>query len=349
MTQKENLDPVRNIPILEVADRLGIHVVKKKARCFNGHDNTPSLTFRVTHNTWKCFGSCGRGGDTIALVMEAGNLDFKQALDWFAENFSIDVRTRASPGRPYRAKVKKTRKPVVRKLAIEDSEFKKDPEVYKSIIDLCDIPTGRQSIDYLNSHAIPEKSMRQFGIKEITPSLGILKALVSAWGYERIYKCGLISGINDGRGGLIWNQTALLFPFYEGDYVVYIQARMLNGDPKFLNPKGVIKPMFNINRLSNMKRYQPLHICEGVPDAVALESAGLAAVAVLGAQSFNQEWVELLKRYDLVVLGDGDKAGANFTASIADKFLERGKAVKKMSLPQGMDVSDVLARSRGAR
>ncbi|MBU1208360.1 MAG: hypothetical protein KKH04_15775 [Proteobacteria bacterium] len=38
--------------------------------CVGGHDaRTPSLCFQPSKNLWHCFG-CGKGGDTIKLVME---------------------------------------------------------------------------------------------------------------------------------------------------------------------------------------------------------------------------------------------------------------------------------------
>ena len=119
---------------------------------------------------------------------------------------------------------------------------------------------------------------------------------------------------------------------------------MFKGDKKFLNLRGVAKPLFNADRLNGLPAGQTVHFCEGVPDAIALESKGLVAVGVLGATSFCAEWVDLFLKLKVVVLGDGDVAGAKFAKDISKFFMERGKPVQCMSLPKGKDVSDVLAQ-----
>ena len=88
-----------------------------------------------------------------------------------------------------------------------------------------------------------------------------------------------------------------------------------------------------------------MHLCEGVPDAIALESQGLAAVGILGATSFRADWVDQFLRFKVVLLGDGDAAGVKFANDISNFFMERGKAVQTMRLPKGKDVADVLAQA----
>jgi DNA primase len=144
---------------------------------------------------------------------------------------------------------------------------------------------------------------------------------------------------------LIWGTYAILFPFYDSGQISYIQARMFDGDIKFLNLRGIVKPLFNVNRLRGLPSGQTVHLCEGVPDAIALESQNLFAVGVLGATSFRAEWVDLFLKFKVVVLGDGDAAGAKFTKDISKFFISRGKPVQCMSLPEGKDVADVLTQS----
>src|ERR1035438_4329307 len=92
MNAKSDLSPIKQIPIVEVAKRLGIQVRGTKAMCFSGHDKaSPSLSFLKSRNTWRCFGACGKHGDGITLVMEKAQVDFKSALEWFARNFAVDV------------------------------------------------------------------------------------------------------------------------------------------------------------------------------------------------------------------------------------------------------------------
>lgn len=61
--------------------------------CFAGYDKrTPSLSFHVAKNFWKCFG-CDTSGDSIKLVMLARDCDFREAVNWLAEEFRIVLRS----------------------------------------------------------------------------------------------------------------------------------------------------------------------------------------------------------------------------------------------------------------
>ena len=84
-----NTNHIKEIPILEVAHRLGVQVNRnKKAICFIHSDEDPSLSFNTRENYFKCFG-CDETGDVIKLVMLYNNVDFKEALKWFEAEFGL--------------------------------------------------------------------------------------------------------------------------------------------------------------------------------------------------------------------------------------------------------------------
>ena len=78
---KYELQKLRDLPIEEVAERLGITVKHHKALCPFHDDKHPSLSFKVSKNTYCCF-VCGASGGTIDLVMRHLNKDFKEACRW---------------------------------------------------------------------------------------------------------------------------------------------------------------------------------------------------------------------------------------------------------------------------
>ncbi|MBE6318792.1 MAG: hypothetical protein E7081_07460 [Bacteroidales bacterium] len=49
---------LNELPIEEVADRLGIEVRRHKALCFKHDDHNPSITFSTSKNIYKCW-VCG--------------------------------------------------------------------------------------------------------------------------------------------------------------------------------------------------------------------------------------------------------------------------------------------------
>jgi DNA primase len=350
MNAKTDLSRLKQIPIVEVAERLGIQVRGTKAMCFMGHDKaSPSLSFLKSHNTWRCFGACGKHGDGITLVMEMEGLDFKSAVEWFARNFAVDV-TRQFRGPLRRGRIVRAKTHVVVQPAThEQKEFVTDSELYEWLIGKCDLVSSPAGIRYLNEHGISHESATRFNIRELRDPAQAFHKLVEKWGGPRVYRSGVAWGANGHPERLVWNSHALLFPFYEQGVVSYIQARMFHGEPKFLNPRGVPKPLFNADRLQKLKPGQLIHLCEGVPDAISIESHGLIAVGILGATSFRADWVDRFLKFKVVVLGDGDPAGTKFTRDISTFFLDRGKAVQCKPLPAGKDVADVLAQTRRSK
>lgn len=324
--------------------RLGIQVRGTKAMCFMGHDKaSPSLSFLRSRNTWRCFGACGKHGDGVTLVMEKEGLDFKSALEWFEQNFGVDV-TRQFRGQRKRPRLLKPKKTAVVVTPPQESEFIADPEVNTWFIAQCSSVSSPTGIKYLDSHGITSEAANRFNLRQLNRPELALRRLVEKWGEQRVYRTGIAWGNGGHPERLIWGSYALLFPIYDEGILTNIQARMFKGNMKFLNLRGVAKPLFNAGCLNGLVAGQTVHICEGVPDAISLESKGLVAVGVLGATSFRADWIDLFLKFKVVVLGDGDLAGAKFAKDISKFFMERGKPVKCMSLPKGKDVSDVLAQ-----
>ena len=86
--EKYELQKLRDLPIEGVAERLGLRVVHHKALCPFHDDRHPSLSFRVSKNTYRCF-VCGASGGTIDLVMRHLHVDFKEACRWLADENNI--------------------------------------------------------------------------------------------------------------------------------------------------------------------------------------------------------------------------------------------------------------------
>ena len=85
---KFELQKLRDLPIEGVAERLGLTVKHHKALCPFHDDKHPSLSFKVSKNTYRCF-VCGASGGTIDLVMRHLGKDFKEACRWLADEHNI--------------------------------------------------------------------------------------------------------------------------------------------------------------------------------------------------------------------------------------------------------------------
>ena len=92
------LQRLRDLPIEQVAERVGLHVERHKSLCPFHDDHRPSLTFHTRSNTFRCF-SCGARGGPIDLVMRRLQLGFPQACQWLMEGEGI-APLLATPPRP---------------------------------------------------------------------------------------------------------------------------------------------------------------------------------------------------------------------------------------------------------
>jgi DNA primase len=348
-----NLDEIRQLPIREVATRLGIKLLNgNKAMCFGGHDSrTPSLSFVPTKNIWKCFG-CDRKGNNIGLVMQCLELDFKDALEWFASEFGIrmgqDLPHQKDRTRKFASKRAQLEQRISKTASNDEIEFSPDPELYAWLIERCGAVSHDLGTNYLQSHGIHSDTANRFKVRELCDPIRAIGRMVQKWGAKRVFCSGLAWGNNGNPTGLIWSSYTILFPFLINGAIGYIQGRHFKKDPKYLNLRRIPKPLFNIDRLLTLPSGSFIHICEGVPDALALETCGLAAVAVLGASSFRPEWVEHFIPYNVVLLPDGDSGGNTFRRTILEMFKARGKAVQTIRVPKGKDAADVIAELGGA-
>ena len=87
---RQELQKLRDLPIEGVAERLGLTVKMHKSLCPFHEDSHPSLSFRVSKNTFRCF-VCGASGGPIDLVMRHLNFDFKAACRWLADGSWLTV------------------------------------------------------------------------------------------------------------------------------------------------------------------------------------------------------------------------------------------------------------------
>ena len=88
--EKYELQKLRDLPIEGVAERLGLRVSRHKSLCPFHEDNHPSLSFRVSKNTFRCF-VCGASGGPIDLVMKYLNKPFREACQWLADGSWLTV------------------------------------------------------------------------------------------------------------------------------------------------------------------------------------------------------------------------------------------------------------------
>ena len=88
--ERTDIQKLRELPIESVAERLGLTVTKHKAICPFHQDAHPSLSFRVSTNSFKCF-VCGAHGGVIDLAMHMLGKNFIETCEWLANENCIII------------------------------------------------------------------------------------------------------------------------------------------------------------------------------------------------------------------------------------------------------------------
>lgn len=86
---KYELQKLRDLSIIGVAERLGLRVTRYKSLCPFHDDHNASLSFCVRKNTCRCFVCMDESMGTIDLVMKHLRLDFKDACKWLADSHNV--------------------------------------------------------------------------------------------------------------------------------------------------------------------------------------------------------------------------------------------------------------------
>lgn len=130
----------------------------------------------------------------------------------------------------------------------------------------------------------------------------------------------------------------LAIPYLTRAGVVDIRFRTLHSaGPKYLSHPGAKPHLFNVAAL--WRDSDRIAIAEGESDAMVMDLyGGVPCVGVPGAQLWRKHFRHLFTDYDKVlVLGDGDEAGREFTRSICTSM---DNAIP-VGMPDGMDINDV--------
>ncbi len=312
-------------PILELAERLGLEVKRKQARCFNttahkNNDKKPSLGFDTKTNRFKCF-ACGVGGSVIDLYKDIKGVDVKTAIQELSNGtthyYTIPPVPNPTP--------KKTTKPQ------EDING-----LYESFITYGGL--DKETKAYLLNRGLTGETIKRFKVTGIGDYATANKRLKETYGLPTLQE----AGIYGDKGNLIFYKHKVIIPFYERGKVVFLQGRNLDGKhPKYLNLARDGKPMFNAEILESLPDGDKVYLCEGVFDAMRLAQEGYNAVAILGVTDFTDEKVSLFRRFEVILALDNDDAGREMTQQIAKLFFLTGKTVSIKQLPDGIkDITD---------
>lgn len=302
------------------------------------HEKTPSFTVTPDKGIYKCFG-CGEAGNVISFVMKTRNVPFSDAIQILADRVNIDIKykDRNSSGANPNEKLYK--------INVEAARYF-----------FSNLRRNKNSMNYLTSRGITERTITNFGLGYAVDSWDGLLRFLKSKGYSELdmLAAGLI--IKSNKGSLYDRfRNRIIFPVF--DYkgrVIGFGGRVLdNSKPKYLNSPetNIFKKGTNLYGLNFAMKNNTdgmFIIVEGYMDCISLHQQGInSAVASLGT-ALTPNQAKLLKRYaDKVIISyDADLAGEKATLRGLHILKEEGFDVRVLTIPEGKDPDEYI-RSHG--
>ena len=316
--KKYEIEKLRELPIEGVAQSLGMNVQKHKALCPFHADKHPSLSFKVSKNTFKCF-VCDAHGSTIDLAMQVLGKDFKETCQWLADEYS---------------------------LCHPDDRREEGSREHQVL----DITQSSELITekYGKYFARPflNQAARAFLFQERKLHPAVIRwCRLTSW-TDRYGTPWLQIPYIDTDGTLIGVQNRRLSPCHptplsRGAGVCHERSEGSVNVPRFKFPKGSKCNIYNLPVLNLLKEGDELWITEGCSDCWAMLSSGRKAIAIPSATLLNPKDLEMLKnirnhKSDIInpslhMVPDNDAPGERLYQQLKQLFPQ----LERHPLPEG--------------
>lgn len=360
MINKFDIQKLRELDILQVADLLGMGLRNKRALCIHHDDHHPSLAFNVKKNTCHCY-SCGFSADTIGLVRERLNLGFSEACRWLADHFDVYIGDEK-----YGNSARYTEKSADKKLLTASDRRMASLRAHFAETHVSHGHVAPSSVDV----EFYQQMFRQMHLSESGQRFLFEERLLSP---EALKVCQIVSTEQSvcmarvGRG--VFDGPSLIFPYFDQEgRLVSVQSRYLGKKrpessfdmnkasldeakpkeiPRFKFAPGSHRMIYGLDRLKDYPPDEPLLITEGPSDCWTALTLGIHAIAIPSATLFDRRFQGLLAGRNLHIFPDQDEAGLSL-------YFELKKALPSLvyhQLPEGCkDLSEYylkLRRSEG--
>ena len=144
---------------------------------------------------------------------------------------------------------------------------------------------------------------------------------------------------NPVEAKVAWNTAYVLDSEAAGEYAPYVAPFM---SIRGAGPDSLVG--CGIHRIASLPTGSKVYVVEGFKDMMASRTLGVEAYAIPGTGVMPSEKVcRLLARHEMLVMLDGDEAGAKGRASLLAHFATMNvPAMEKADMRPGMDVADIL-------
>jgi len=307
-------------------------------------DTAPSFTVAPEKGIFHCFG-CGAGGNVFSFLMLHQRLSFPEAVQELARRYGIPITFKElGPEGAQQAKKRTTAYDVNAAAAA----------FYAATLASSEGAPGRA---YLKKRGLTPEIIRAFQLGYAVDEWDALRRHLQNRGIslELAQEVGLL--MPRDRGGYYDRfRKRIIFPIFDRQSrVVAFGGRIVGeGEPKYLNsPESLLyskgRTLYGLPQASEALRAAGVAlVVEGYLDLIALQVHGIANVLASLGTALTREQVRLLKSLaeKVVLVYDGDAAGARAMMRAFPLFAQENLAVRALPLPAGMD-PDNYAHAHG--
>jgi DNA primase len=296
---------------IDLAEYIGrVTHLQKSGRSFKGlcpfhTEKTPSFYVFPERGTWRCFGSCGEGGDLFSFVQKRESVDFRGALRLLAAEAGIQLS--ADDGR--------RRSHVERLSALMSAAV----DHYERCLESDE---GQAAREYLvTERGLLPDTVKAWHIGWAPEGWRGLRDFLRNRGYEDrdMIEAGLLVEGEDGREPYDRFRGRVIIPIANerGEFVA-MGGRGLHGEePKYLNSpqtelfdKG--RTLFGLeHNAAGIRETGTVVVVEGYMDVIGPWQAGFGNVVATMGTSLTETHARLLRRFGrrVVLAMDPDAAG----------------------------------------
>ncbi|EKE20329.1 MAG: hypothetical protein ACD_8C00021G0014 [uncultured bacterium] len=343
---------------LNIVDVVGEYVRLTKAGshwkglCPFHSEKSPSFMVNEEKQIFHCFG-CAKGGDVFSFVQEIESMEFREVLKILAEKAGVTLEEYKGGS----AQAPDNKKRILEALELATKFY--ETQLWKGV--------GKDNIiGYLHARGLNDDSIRNFRLGYAPTGWdNIMKFLLGrGFSMEEIEKTGLLVKKDDG--GQTPNLSSrfydrfrdrIMFPITDvmGNVIGY-SARVSPGQDesqaKYVNtPETLVyhksKVLYGLSHAkSEIKKKDYVLLVEGNMDVIASVQAGIGNVVAVSGTALTGDQITMIKRYtdNIAMLFDMDSAGQLAAQKSADLCLQKSANVKIVTLTEGKDAADVVAK-----
>ncbi|GMV85326.1 MAG: hypothetical protein AMXMBFR80_11820 [Dehalococcoidia bacterium] len=296
---------------IDLAEYIGrVTHLQKSGRSFKGlcpfhTEKTPSFYVFPERGTWRCFGSCGEGGDLFSFVQKRENVEFRDALRLLAAEAGIQLSAEDGRRRSHAERLS-----ALMSAAVDHYERCLDAE------------EGQAAREYLvQKRGLAADTIKAWHIGWAPDGWRGLRDFLRNRGYEDrdMIDAGLLVEGEDGREPYDRFRGRVIIPIANerGEFVA-MGGRGLHGEePKYLNSpqtdlfdKG--RTLFGLeHNAAGIRETGTVVVVEGYMDVIGPWQAGFRNIVATMGTSLTEAHARLLRRFArrVVLAMDPDAAG----------------------------------------